>query len=247
MYYVNLVQEFVVRDTLWPGPLYAVVLYPLHIAAHFTWNAKYRLESLKWCSASQHIRYLWAAGHSQKEIAAQVGCNQSTVSRELSRPLQQSWNKAGQTKKASAASDSALRRITISNMWYSTWILAEKWSELLQEPISRSTIYRRLRCMDLWSHIPCTKPLLNAKQKNKRLRFARKYSEWTEEDWRKVVFSYESKFVIGFGIRGPQVWRWSNERHHPSRLKTAIRRRLLCSSGDVSLHEELGSCASSHL
>ena len=31
------------------------------------------------------------------------------------------------------------------------------------------------------------------------LQFARSYSQWTEDDWRKVVFSNESKFMIGLG------------------------------------------------
>ena len=88
--------------------------------------------------------------------------------------------------------------------------------------------------MAFTSRIPCTRPVLNAKQKRKRFQFARSYSQWTEDDWRNVVFSDESKFMIGLGKQGPRVWRQAHERHQPSCLKRCLSSiQLLCSFGDV--------------
>ena len=123
-------------------------------------------------ASAQRIQDLRAAGLSHKEIAAQMGCNQSTISRVLSRPLQQPRNKGGRPKKTSATSHRALRHIAITNRWQSTGSLAQRWNEQLQEPVSSSTTYRWLRSMAFTSRIPCTKPVLNAKQKRKRLQYS---------------------------------------------------------------------------
>ena len=48
--------------------------------------------------------------------------------------------------------------------------------------------------------------------KQKRLIFARKYKDWTIEDWQHVIWSDESKFSI-FGSDG-QKYYWK-EAHEP--------------------------------
>ena len=127
-------------------------------------------------ASAQRIQDLRAAGLSHKEIAAQMGCNQSTISRVLSHPLQQPIgcyrNKGGRPKKTPATSHRALSHIAITNRWQSTGSLAQRWNEQLQEPVSSSTTYRRLRSMAFTSRIACTKPVLNAKQKRKRLQYS---------------------------------------------------------------------------
>ena len=92
-----------------------------------------------------------------------------------------------------------------------------------QSPVSRSTTYRGLRFHGFSSRIPCTKPLLSCKQKKKRLQFAQKYSKWTVEDWKQVIFSDESKFVMGYGNKGPRVWRQKYERHKAVCLKRSVK------------------------
>jgi transposase len=52
-------------------------------------------------------------------------------------------------------------------------------------------IFKRLK---IPSRIAAQKPLLTKKMKERRLAFAKKYRQWTEEDWAKVMFSDESTF-----------------------------------------------------
>ena len=73
------------------------------------------------------------------------------------------------------------------------------------------------------SWIPCTKPLLSCKQKKKHLQFAQKYSKWTVEDWKQVIFSDESKFVMGYGNKGPRVWWQKYKRHKAACLKHSVK------------------------
>ncbi len=63
--------------------------------------------------------------------------------------------------------------------------------------------------------IPLVKSLLNHRQRQRRLTWAKEKKNWTAQ-WSKVLFSDESKFCISFGNQGPRVWRKGGEAHSPS-------------------------------
>ncbi len=52
--------------------------------------------------------------------------------------------------------------------------------------------------------IPCVKPLLNNRQRQKRLVWAKDKNDWTAAEWSKVMFSDESKFAFTLEIRVPE-------------------------------------------
>ncbi len=68
-----------------------------------------------------------------------------------------------------------------------------------------------------------TKPLLNQRQRQKRLTWAVEKNNWTVAQWSKVLFSDESKFCISFGNQGPRVWRKSGEAQNPCCLKSSVK------------------------
>ncbi len=68
-----------------------------------------------------------------------------------------------------------------------------------------------------------TKPLLNQRQRQKRLTWAVEKNNWTVAQWSKVLFSDESKFCISFGSQGPRVWRKSGEAQHLCCLKSSVK------------------------
>ncbi len=71
--------------------------------------------------------------------------------------------------------------------------------------------------------IPCVKPLLNNRQRQKRLAWAKDTKDWTAAEWSKVMFSDESKFCISFGNRGPRVWRKRREAQNPRCLRSSVK------------------------
>ncbi len=71
--------------------------------------------------------------------------------------------------------------------------------------------------------IPLVKPLLNHRQRQKRLTWAKEKKNWTVAQWSKVLFSDESKFCISFGNQGPRVWRKGGEAHSPSCMKSSVK------------------------
>ncbi|PLC13822.1 hypothetical protein BV582_23005, partial [Bacillus paralicheniformis] len=70
---------------------------------------------------------------------------------------------------------------------------------------------------------PCVKPLLNNRQHQKRLAWAKDKKDWTASEWSKVMFSDESKFCISFGNQGPRVCRKRGEAHNPCCLRSSVK------------------------
>ncbi len=68
-------------------------------------------------------------------------------------------------------------------------------------------------------HIPLVDPLLNHRQCQRRLAWAKEKKNWTVAQWSKD----ESKFCISFGNQGPRVWRKGGEAHSPSSLKSSVK------------------------
>ena len=58
------------------------------------------------------------------------------------------------------------------------------------------TISRRLKEQGLKGRLAAKKPLLRPANIQKRLRFAREHKHWTVDDWKKVLWTDESKFEL---------------------------------------------------
>ncbi len=99
-----------------------------------------------------------------------------------------------------------------SNTWESFTRSGLKLESVHQES-PRSDVFRKR----------ATKPLLNQRQRQKRLTWAVEKKNWTVAQWSKVLFSDESKFCISFGNQGPRVWRKSWEAQNPCCLKSSVK------------------------
>ncbi|KAG0905317.1 hypothetical protein G6F33_012262 [Rhizopus arrhizus] len=73
--------------------------------------------------------------------------------------------------------------------------------------ISYKTAINVVKSMNFFSAIKVKKPLLTAKHMKRRLAWAKKYQNWTTDDWRRVVFSDETKVNI-WGSDGCKYY-WS--------------------------------------
>lgn len=67
--------------------------------------------------------------------------------------------------------------------------------------ISSKTVQRRLVSAGLNGRRPAKKPLISTKNRKARIDFAKRHLNWSIEDWKKVIFSDESKFLL-FGSDG---------------------------------------------
>ena len=160
-------------------------------------------------------------GKTQKDISERIGCSQSAVSRHLS-GKSVGRKKCGRKRCTTRRGDRTLRKIVEKGRFQTLGDLRKQWTESGVET-SRATVHRRVQEMGYRCRIPQVKPLLNQKQRQKRLTWATEKQHWTVAQWSKVLFSDESKFCMSFGNQGARVWRKTGEKEMPKCLKSSVK------------------------
>ncbi len=166
------------------------------------------------------IDTLHKEGKTQKVIAKEAGCSQSSVSKHINREAK-GRKRCGRKK--------SIQAIGITAPWRGLWNKTNRTLEIHKEwtaagvSASRTTTHRRMQDMGFSCRIPCVKPLLNNRQRQKRLAWAKDKKDWTAAEWSKVMFSDESKFCISFGNQGPRVWRKRGEAQNPRCLRSSVK------------------------
>jgi transposase len=136
-------------------------------------------------------------GHSISQVARDLGLSISTVSKYKSIHLPGlPTSKGGRTSKLSDRDRSHIRRNMLTGTWKTA---AEAHAGLLQvdrEPLSQKTVRRALHKMGFQAKIKLKKPFLSAKHKKARLAWALAHKHWTTDDWRRVIFTDETKINV---------------------------------------------------
>ncbi len=162
------------------------------------------------------IDTLHKEGKAQTFIAKEAGCSQSAVSKHVNRKL------SGRKRCTTNRENHSLMRIVKQNRFKNLGELHKEWTEAGVKA-SRATTHRRVKEFGYSCRIPLVKPLLNHRQRQRRLTWAKEKKNWTVAQWSKVLFSDESKFCISFGNQGPRVWRKGGEAHSPSCMKSSVK------------------------
>ncbi len=167
------------------------------------------------------IDTLHKEGKTQKVIAKEAGCSQSSVSKHINREAK-GRKRCGRKKCTSNRDNRTLERIVKQNPFKNVGEIHKEWTAA-GVSASRTTTHRRMQDMGFSCRIPCVKPLLNNRQRQKRLAWAKDKKDWTAAEWSKVMFSDESKFCISFGNQGPRVWRKRGEAQNPRCLRSSVK------------------------
>jgi transposase len=80
--------------------------------------------------------------------------------------------------------------------------------------VSNRTLRRALHANGFHCRVAKKKPFLMERHIRERLAFARKYKNWTKDDWRKVLWTDESSFERGKYSRQHRVWRRPHEKDY---------------------------------
>ncbi|KAK3558064.1 hypothetical protein QTP86_007310 [Hemibagrus guttatus] len=167
------------------------------------------------------IDTLHKEGKPQTFIAKEAVCSQSAVSKHVNRKLS-GRKKCGRKRCTTNRENRSLMRIVKQNPFKNLSELHKEWTEAGVKA-SRATTHRRVKEFGYSCRIPLVKPLLNHRQRQRRLTWAKEKKNWTVAQWSKVLFSDEGKFCISFGNQGPRVWRKGGEAHSPSCLKSSVK------------------------
>ena len=157
-------------------------------------------------------------GKPQRVIGKDAGCSQTAVSKHIHRKL--SGRKKCGRKRCTSNRDN--RRLVKQRPFKNLGEIHREWTEA-GVSASRATTHRRVQDMGYNCCIPGVKPLLNQRQPQKGVTWAKEKKDWTVNQLSKVLFSDESKFCISFGNQGPRVWRKSGEAQNPSCLKSSVK------------------------
>ncbi len=113
-------------------------------------------------------------------------------------------------------------RIVQANRFKNWGELHKEWTEAgfrHQEPphtgVSRNLGYS--------CRIPLVKPLLNHRQRQRRLTWAKEKKNWTVAQWSKVLFQMRASFVFHLETKVLEVWRKGGEAHSPSCMKSSVK------------------------
>ncbi len=167
------------------------------------------------------IDTLHKEGKTQKVIAKEAGCSQSSVSKHINREAK-GRKICGRKKCTSNRDNRTLERIVKQNPFKKVGEIHKEWTAA-GVSASRTTTHRRMQDMGFSCRIHCVKPLLNNRQRQKRLAWAKDKKDRTAAEWSKVMFSDESKFGISFGNQGPRVWRKRGEVQNTCCLRSSVK------------------------
>ena len=112
---------------------------------------------------------------------------------------------------------------------WSRWSLSnrrrplESLKERSSTEVFRWTVQHRLYERQLKKVVETKKPFASPTNCRKRVEFARRYSHWTVEQWKKVIWSDESPFVIRYQNRQYVCFRSPNEKFSPRCLQGTVK------------------------
>jgi len=165
-------------------------------------------------------------GKNQREISILIGCHKCTVSRVIKQHKESDYlmghkSGAGRPKITSQRDDRVIGRIVRKHR-FTTLTDYISDAEHVGIKISRATMQRRLSDMGYKNRVPYKKPLVNAKQRKKRLDWCKTHMQHEVNYWENIIFSDESQFCIPIGEHG-KVWRRKCEELSPLCTKKVVK------------------------
>ena len=143
------------------------------------------------------IDTLHKEGKTQKVIAKEAGCSQSSVSKHINREAKER-KRCGRKKCTSNRDNRTLERILKQNPFKNVGVIHKEWTAA-GVSASRTTTHRHMQDMGFSCRIPCVKPLLNKTQRQKRLAWAKDKKDWTAAELcslMKVHFAFPLEIKV---------------------------------------------------
>jgi len=148
-------------------------------------------------------------GASSRKISHQLRISHTTVNNIRKKYLpEQQKSRGGCPKKLSLNDERKIVRSITSGKADTAVELQKQLFRDTGNTVHPETIRNVLKQQGLKSLVKPKKPLLTPKHKNQRLEFARRHQHWTIDDWKRVVWSDETK-INRYGSDG-RKWSWKS-------------------------------------
>ncbi|GFS89966.1 transposable element Tcb1 transposase [Trichonephila clavipes] len=162
------------------------------------------------------------AGWSTRCVAGQVDRSECAVRNcweQWTRKGTHAWKTgSGVIRKTTRREDQRIvRQALVDPTVTRSTIRADVGVEIFSQTVSRHLAEKNLKSKNPFCALPLT-----PKHRQLRLQWCQARSMWNVTDWQKVVFSDESRFVLGTGDNLVRVWRRPGEWYHsPHTARTA--------------------------
>jgi len=159
----------------------------------------------------------WLFGHSEREIEEKTGHPKTTVHRTIEKYRETGTTdplpRSGRPPVLTSRDKRHLEMIVRSNRRQTTRQVHQNFVQSSGTVVSLSTVKRALYDAGYNSRVAARKPFISPKNKRDRLQWCRERKEWTNEDWKKVVWSDESRFTLFQNDGRIRVWRLQKEKY----------------------------------
>jgi transposase len=167
---------------------------------------------MKPISSAQHslVASLLQEGYSLRQIQSKTRLGKSTVGR-IKKKIEgdKENNKGGRPSKLSAGDKRSITR-QITNGSLDNAVQATQFiNSTLLHPVTPQTVRNALKENDFRSVVKKKRPLLKAAHRIARLKYARYHANWTVEDWKRVLWTDETK-INRIGSDG-RVYTWKKK------------------------------------
>jgi transposase len=170
-----------------------------------------------------YIISLLSSGMSQKQVAHKLGISTRTVHkyRKARLPGLQ-LSKGGRTAKLTIRDKRRLQRNILSGSWTTA---AEAHAGLRREGINVSamTVKRTLQSMGFKAKTKAKKPFLSARHRKARYEWALAHKDWTLDDWKRVIFSDETKINVWGSDGCRYYWKRPGDPIQPHHLDLTVK------------------------
>jgi hypothetical protein len=158
-------------------------------------------------SKQQHILSLLDAGHTASHIASTTGYSLSTISRlHTKHHSHLSKSIGGHPVKLSPANLCHATHLISSRKAETATAIAKSLSTIISQPLSAQTVRNHLKKVGMKAVVKQKRPFLSKKHQKARLDFAIAHQYWTVDDWKRVIWSDETK-INRLGSDG-RKWAW---------------------------------------
>jgi transposase len=159
----------------------------------------------------------WLFGHSERDIEVKTGHPKSTIHDTIERYRETgagtSRPRSGRPPILTDRDKRHIVRIVRSNRQQSAKQLQHNFVQSSGTVASLSTVKRALHEAGYHSRVAARKPLISAKNRRDRMQWCKRHKEWTDEQWKKVIWSDESRFTLFRSDGRIRVWRLPKEKY----------------------------------
>ncbi|GBC04740.1 hypothetical protein RclHR1_05840001 [Rhizophagus clarus] len=167
------------------------------------------------------------AGDSERTISRKTGYGKTTIHNIITKYHKTGAltvaSRSGRPKKLNERDKRHLKVVLTQNRRISAEKMQKDFIESTGKEVSKSTVRRTLYEMGYHSRTALRKPLISEPNRKIHLSWARERHFWTINDWKKVVWSDESRFTLFQSDKKIHVWRLPKESHDVNCLVPTIK------------------------